>query len=134
MIIPHVRHAVVALVLLEVTGCDDASSPRATPLTPAASASAVATATTASSGTANTTTVIGVARDVKGGAAIVADDGTLTRIDGLDAWPKNLVDRRVIAEGVMKKHPGAACVNDPLPCQGIGDDYWVLADAKFRLE
>ena len=88
----------------------------------------------ASTETANTTVVRGVARDVKGGAMIVGDDGKSTRIDGLDRWPTALEGKRVIAEGVMEKRSGPACVNDPMPCQGIVGDYWVLADAKYRLE
>jgi len=124
-------------VLFAVSGCPRSPAPP-TPSETTAVASTTAPTPSASSedegaGGAHAVVVVGVARDVKGGAAIVADDGTMTRIDGYDSWPSSLVDQRVVAEGRLEIRQGPACASDPvLPCQGIVGAYRVLVGAKVR--
>jgi hypothetical protein len=122
--------------VLATTACNSPppTSPPTPPTTVATHASGPPIASSAPPAGA-TVTIVGIARNVKGGAVVVGDDGYATRIDHLDEWPKNLVDRRVIAEGHRVRRNGPECASDPvLPCQGIVGEYWVLTDAKIRLE
>lgn len=46
-------------------------------------------------------TVVGVARDAKGGAVVLLE-GEPLYVRGLDAWPKGLRDRRVEVTGTLR--------------------------------
>jgi hypothetical protein len=127
--------------MLVVYGC--ARPPAPTTSSTGATPTAATTTTTASSiGAAPSSdspthadVVVGVAHDAKGGAILLGDDGTTTRIGGLDAWPPSLLHHRVVAEGHLEMLEGPACASDPvMPCQGIVGSYRALVDAKFRLE
>lgn len=45
------------------------------------------------------TTLLGLARDAKGGAVLVTDTGDPVYLEGLDAWPPELLGKRVRATG-----------------------------------
>jgi hypothetical protein len=50
-------------------------------------------------GGARSATVVGAARDAKGGAVVVADDGRVLYVDGVDSWPAAISGRRVAVTG-----------------------------------
>jgi hypothetical protein len=50
-------------------------------------------------GGAGSVTVVGAARDAKGGAVVVADDGRVLYVDGLDSWPAAIGGQRVAVTG-----------------------------------
>lgn len=78
-------------------------------------------------------TLTGVARDGKGGPAIVVD-GTPVYVRGLDAWPAGWVGERVEVTGVVITRPG---LPEPAPGEpaigGIVGPYRVIEDATWRL-
>ena len=122
---------------LAAGGCTGPSSAtKTTQVTPPASTTEqILSPATAKSVSPALHSITGMARDVKGGAAVIDDQGHPTRIDGLDQWPKNLVDRRVVVEGRLKTLEGPECASDKvMPCQGIPGEYTVLTDATYRLE
>ncbi|MCB9688257.1 MAG: hypothetical protein H6738_12230 [Alphaproteobacteria bacterium] len=55
----------------------------------------------------------GVARDAKGGAVIVLDDGAPVYVDGLDAWPAGVDGLRIraLGEEVAERHVPEATVS-----------------------
>lgn len=59
-------------------------------------------------GGAGSVTVVGAARDTKGGAVVVADDGRVLYVDGLDSWPAALGGQRVAVTGRVVERTLAA--------------------------
>jgi hypothetical protein len=52
-------------------------------------------------------TVEGAARNAKGGAVVVADDGRVLYVAGLESWPAELDGRRVAVTGRVESRPGS---------------------------
>lgn len=82
----------------------------------------------------------GTARDAKGGAVVVADDGRVLYVGGLDGWPDGISGTRVVVTGqVVRKHhlPVAGQGPDGGWSQGVaagGSGELVIADAKWESE
>ncbi len=56
-------------------------------------------------GGAGSVTVVGAARDAKGGAVVFADDGRVLYVDGLDSWPAAIRGQRVAVTGRIVERP-----------------------------
>ncbi len=56
-------------------------------------------------------TVVGAARDAKGGAVVVADDGRVLYVEGLESWPAAIGGQRVAV--TMNVLGASARRNDP---------------------
>jgi len=84
------------------------------------------------------TRVTGTARDAKGGAVIVGDDGNVVYVEALDSWPDEVHGQRVVATGrlVDKQYlPEARVSKDGAISQGTsGGDQTVLENASWELE
>ncbi len=50
-----------------------------------------------------TTTIVGTARNAKGGAVVLADDGEPVYVEGLDAWSGEVDGRRVRVTGLLRR-------------------------------
>jgi hypothetical protein len=81
------------------------------------------------------TTLVGEARNVKGGSVVVAPDGERTWVELPGEWPPSVVGHRVVVEGQLERRKG---VGKPRPgelaAQGIAGPYWALAKVKYRVE
>ncbi len=79
--------------------------------------------------------VTGTARNAKGGAVVVQDDGRVVYVQALDSWPDDLDGQAVIATGhlVQKAYlPVAKVDEDGAISQGTsGGEQWVLEDATW---
>ena len=80
--------------------------------------------------------VVGTARNAKGGAVVVSDDGRVVYVQGLDSWPDELDGQVVIARGhlVEKSYlPVATVDKDGAISQGTDGPglQWVLEDATW---
>ncbi len=80
--------------------------------------------------------VVGTARNAKGGAVVVLDDGGVVYIQGLDAWPDELDGQVVIATGHMVEKaylPEATVDEEGAISQGTtaGSVQTVLEDATW---
>ncbi|MDP7111949.1 MAG: YciI family protein [Myxococcota bacterium] len=80
--------------------------------------------------------VAGTAENAKGGAIIVADDGRVVYIEGLDSWPDDLHGQAVIATGrlvEMEYLPVAQVSKDGAISQGTaGGTQTVLVGARWE--
>ena len=56
-------------------------------------------------------TLLGTAKDAKGGAALITTDEKMIYIKGLDSWSTELVDKEVSVIGLLKKEK---IIPDPL--------------------
>lgn len=80
--------------------------------------------------------VVGTARNAKGGAVVVGDDGLVVYVQGLDSWPDELDGQAVIATGhlIEKAYlPVATVDKDGAISQGTDGPglQWVLEDATW---
>ena len=71
--------------------------------------------------------VEGVAANAKAGAAVVLDDQSPVYLEGRNAWPAEVVTKRVRVTGTVVKHEG---LHDPR-ASGIQEDYFTLRSASW---
>jgi hypothetical protein len=79
----------------------------------------------------------GRAADAKGGAVLVADDGSTIYIAGLDSWPPELAGRRVVASGrlVQRKMIPDPVVSDAGEhSAGAYGEQTILEQASWKAE
>lgn len=77
----------------------------------------------------------GVARDAKGGAVLVADDGRVVYLEALPSWPEAVEGTRVRASGIlarMKYIPSPAVADDGAISQGAEGLQDVLRQAEWE--
>jgi hypothetical protein len=118
------RLAVIAALL--PLGCSSQ------PLPPASAPAATQPATAAAP--AVKSTLRGLARDAKGGAVVVTDQGPVYVL-GLDAWPRELAGRRVEVTGVVRRQKH---IPDPVGpgntiAQGAWGEQTVIVEATWRV-
>jgi hypothetical protein len=65
--------------------------------------------------TTNTTVMLGKAMDSKSGAVLVAADGRVVYVEGLDYWPSDLTGKTVSVTGILTKKK---LIPDPLVGSG----------------
>jgi len=79
-----------------------------------------------------------IAKNAKGGAVVVADDGSLIYLKNVVAWPENMLGKKVSVTGLLKKEqylPVATTDLNGAVSQGATEKQLdlVLEDAKFEL-
>jgi len=79
-------------------------------------------------------TLIGTAKDAKGGAVIITTDEHVIYIKGLDFWSSELLDKHVSVSGLLKQEK---FIPDPvinknggISCGAIGEQL-VLEEAEY---
>jgi len=79
-------------------------------------------------------TIIGIAKDAKGGALILISDKEAIYIKGLDSWSPDLLNKQIKARGVLKEEK---FIPDPIIDEngsistGAYGDQLVLENAEF---
>ena len=79
-------------------------------------------------------TIIGIAKDAKGGAVILTSEKVPIYIKGLDSWSSELFDKRLEVTGVLKEEkfiPDPVIDEDGSISTGAYGDQLVLIDAEF---
>jgi hypothetical protein len=81
------------------------------------------------------TTLVGEARNMKGGSVVIAADGTKTWVELPEEWPPSVVGQRVVVEGQLERREGVRPARGgEQQVQGIVGPYWVLAKPRYRVE
>lgn len=80
-------------------------------------------------------TVVGDARDAKGGAVVVVEDGRVIYVDGVDGWPAAVTGGRVAVTGVLVERK---MIPDPVTndagehSAGALGNQWVIEGARWE--
>jgi hypothetical protein len=80
-------------------------------------------------------TLVGDARDAKGGAVVVEDGGRVVYVDGVDRWPEAVSGRRVAVTGVLverKKIPDPVVNDAGEHSAGALGEQWVIEGARWE--
>ncbi len=79
-------------------------------------------------------TLLGTAKDAKGGAVLITTDGYVIYIKGLEYWSPELIDKKVSVSGLLKQEK---LIPDPvidknggISCGAIGEQL-VLEKAEY---
>ncbi len=79
-------------------------------------------------------TIIGIAKDAKGGAVVLTPEKVAIYIKGLDSWSSELFDKRLEVTGVLKEEkfiPDPVVDEDGSISTGGYGDHLVLENAKY---
>ncbi|MHA1256950.1 MAG: hypothetical protein ACTSPS_15260 [Promethearchaeota archaeon] len=79
-------------------------------------------------------TILGIAKDAKGGAVILTPEKVPIYIKGLDSWSPELYDKQLEVTGVLKEEkfiPDPEIAEDGSISTGAYGDQLVLKDAEF---
>jgi len=79
-------------------------------------------------------TLLGTAKDAKGGAVLITTDEHVIYIKGLDFWSSELLNEQISVSGLLKKEnfiPDPVIDEDgAISCGAFGEDY-VLEKAEY---
>jgi hypothetical protein len=79
-------------------------------------------------------TILGIAKDAKGGAVILTSENVPIYIKGLDSWSPELFDKQLKVTGVLKEEkfiPDPVIDEDGSISTGAYGDQLVLENAKY---
>lgn len=79
-------------------------------------------------------TILGIAKDAKGGAVLLTSDNGPIYIKGLDSWPMELFDKQIKATGVLKEEkfiPDPVIDENGSISTGAYGDQLVLENAEY---
>ena len=79
-------------------------------------------------------TILGIAKDAKGGAVLLTSNKEPIYIKGLDSWPTELFDKQLKVTGVLKEEkfiPDPVIDEDGSISTGAYGDQLVLENAKY---
>ena len=80
--------------------------------------------------------LIGIARDAKGGAVLVTESGSVLYVKGLSSWSSELINKQVSISGLIKTEkiiPDPKISEDGGISAGAIGEQLVLENAKYSL-